>query len=599
MTSEGAGPVIVVGNSAWKADGIASELHKLGYTTGATTDIGWALDESPSVLVLMPEGWESTARAMLGGFDTRDNPPPAVIIVGNEDTLPYVIGPSMRYFKEPVNCMELSSAIAFALKRRAEFVRHWPRLLNIKRLEDIKGVEEVLGEHTGITVRQDWRVTFQHALQERMVANLSPTVADYEAILRGAGGAREVHLLACRVAVGETHFWRYSGQMNAIKSLVSSIYARRGRNSKIKVWSAGCSTGEEPYSIIMAVFEALGEYVDLEVVGTDINPVSLATARLGVYSERSLRNLPSRLLARFFDSYDHHHIAKDSIKSRARFEHLNLRSDDVEEWIRENGPFDAVFCRNVTIYFTHEVARKVVETLASSLSTGGGMFLGSSETVHPPISGMDLMQETGAFYYRRSDPPKPAEPPPQAQPLVEAEPPVEEANGASAQAAAIFHRGLDAIGREDVNTASALFTDLLKADPESPLGNTGAALIMANQGREVESRELLSRVIAQGGEPAEAHFILAILDERAHKPESALSNYAKALKLDPDFFMAHINRAWILKREGNGRLFVAEMRMALSILRRTPRIPSWVTGGLGMEAILALVAEAAEESETK
>lgn len=597
-TAEADGPIIVVGGSSWKADDIATELHKMGYGVAATTDIGWALEENPSVLIIMPEGWESTARAMLGGFDVRESPPPAVFLIGEDETLPYVIGPSMKFFREPVDFRELSRYISKALRRRSEFVRYWPRLLNIKRVEDLKAIERILSQHTGITVRQDWRTTFQHALQERIVANLAPTLTDYENILLGPDGDREIHLLACRVAVGETHFWRYSGQMNGLKSLVAGLYAAKPEPAKIRIWSAGCSTGEEPYSILMAVKEALGDDIDLEVVGTDINPVSLATARLGVYTERSLRNLPSRLLARFFDSYDHHHIVKDSLKAKARFENLNLRSEEVGGWIEQNGPFDAVFCRNVTIYFTHPVARQVVETCAGSLLIGGGLFLGSSETVHPPIPGMSIVQETGAFYYVKSEQQSVAET--LAEPQVQlAESPVEVAETANSHAFAIFHRGLDAIGREDVVTANALFNDLLNANPDSPLGNTGIALIMANQGREIEARELLDKVIEQGGEPPEAHFILGILDERAHRPEQALGNYARTLKLDPNFFMAHINRAWILKRSGGSKFFVSEMRMALAILRHTPRIPAWVTGGLGIEAILSLVAEAAEDGDRK
>lgn len=602
MVNSGEGPIIVVGHSSWKADDVATELHKLGFGVAATTDIGWALDEDPSVLILMPEGWESTARAMLGGFDMRVNPPPAVLLVGEEETLPYVIGPSMRFFKEPVNYGELAKTITYAIKRRTEFVRHWPKLLNIKRLEDVKGIQRILSENTGITVRQDWRVTFQHALQERMVATLSPTVEAYEHALLAPGGHRELHILACRVAVGETHFWRYSGQMNGLKTLVSNLYPQKERGDKIRIWSAGCSTGEEPYSIAMAVAEALGDHVDMEVIGTDINPVSLATARLGVYSERSLRNLPPRLLARFFDTYDHHNIVKERIKSKVRFESLNLKSDDVDGWIRQNGPFDAVFCRNVTIYFTHQLARHVVETCAKSLVVGGGMFLGSSETIHPPIPGVSIVQDTGAFYYLKTPPkadePTPPPPPPSQVFIDEDEDGEDEPGAVCTHTAAIFHRGLEAMGREDVVTATALFEDLTNADHDCSLGNTGLALTMANQGRETEARQLLNRVVEKSDVPPEAFFILGILDERAHKPDHALANYARTLKLDPEFFMAHINRAWILKRSGGNRQFVNEMRKALSILRHTPRIPAWVTGGLGIEAILALVAEAAEEGDS-
>jgi len=240
------------------------------------------------------------------------------------------------------------------------------------------------------------------------------------------------------------------------------------------------------------------------------------------------------------------------------------------------------------------VARSVVQVCADTLKPGGGLFLGSSETIHPPIKGISIVQSTGAFFYIKDKLPEAEEQKPREQARSQEKP--KDYEPQPINRAAAFQKGLDAIGREDFASAELAFNDLIDADSHCPYGNTGTALLLANQGREVEAKELLNRVIVKGGEPAETHFVLGMLDERALQPESALAHYAKTVKLDPDFFMAHVNSAWISKRAGRNAVFVAEMKKALSILRRSARIPAWVTGGLGMEAILTMVAEATGES---
>lgn len=595
MPNRDGGPVIVVSLSADKADHIASRLHERGFGVAATTDIGWALDETPSVLILHTEGWESTARAMLGGFEMRDPPPPAVILVGEDETAKYVIGPSMAFIREPIDIDELAEAVKLCRAKRAKFVPSWPKMLNLKRLGDFRGIENILETRTGITIRNDWKLSFQNALQERMVANMAPTVADYATILNSSRGAEEIHILACHIAVGETYFWRYSGQMNSLKSLLAARHAANPDES-MKIWSAGCSTGEEPYSILMAAIETLGKGADITVIGTDINPLALATARTGSYTPRSLRNLPARLMGRFFDKKENGHVIKEDLKKRVRFEYLNINSPETSRWIKENGPFDAIFCRNVTIYFSHQTARKVVETIASALKMGGGLFLGSSETIHPPLKSVTITQTQGAFHYVKTGETKETPPVGHKETKRPAREHGEPPKVSDEDYETVYHEGLDAVGREDNAVADKLFAEILKANPHSARGNTGLALLLANQGREVEARSLLTGVISRGNELPETHFLLGILDERAQSPETALAHYRKTLKLDPAFFMAHINTAWIMKRLGNAKASSEEMKKALTILKSINRIPAWVTGGLGLEAIFSMVADASEDS---
>jgi chemotaxis protein methyltransferase CheR len=160
------------------------------------------------------------------------------------------------------------------------------------------------------------------------------------------------------------------------------------------------------------------------------------------------------------------------------------------------------------------------------------------------------------------------------------------------EAASTFFAGLEALGREDFNGAEGVFRTLLDNNAQSPLGNTGMAILLANQGREVEARERLNAVVESPKVPVEAYFMLGLLDERAARPEDALASYNRALAVDDHFLMAHFNRAWIYKRMRKDAEFKAEMHRALALLRSSPHCPAWVTGGLSFESIVALMVEA-------
>lgn len=174
------------------------------------------------------------------------------------------------------------------------------------------------------------------------------------------------------------------------KTLLPDL-AKRKPNEKVRVWSAACSTGQEPYSVSMVVEESMrgklvGRGCDAEILATDLSASVLETATQGLYDRQSLlRGLSSERAQEFFSQVDADNWrVKDSVRNRVRFRPLNL-----QESFFLLGKFDIIFCRNVLIYFSNELKLEILRKLHTNLHPGGILFLGSSEN----IAGLNELYE--------------------------------------------------------------------------------------------------------------------------------------------------------------------------------------------------------------
>jgi len=148
----------------------------------------------------------------------------------------------------------------------------------------------------------------------------------------------------------------------------------------LRIWSAGCSTGEEPYTLAIILLEMIEDlnHWDVEILATDIDEVVLKKARLAAYGERSVKDVPGEYLTRYFDTRSNgtFYLVR-GVKRMVRFEHINLFD---RNRLREKGGFDFIFCRNVLIYFDDVSRKQVVDHFYVALNSGGYIFLGSSES---------------------------------------------------------------------------------------------------------------------------------------------------------------------------------------------------------------------------
>lgn len=198
--------------------------------------------------------------------------------------------------------------------------------------------------------------------------------------------------LADQLAVPETYFWRQPDHFDSLIRHIVPEHMQERSGQPLRIWSAACCTGEEPYSIVMALLEArLYDRLRVEVVGSDASAAMVARARRGVYGERAFRNLSNEWRDRYFTKHDLGWKISEDIISRVDFRVLNLID---EEEILRMPRMDVTFCRNVFIYFSDEAIRRAADLLSRCLRPGGHLFLGAAETL-TRVNSNFLLTEVG------------------------------------------------------------------------------------------------------------------------------------------------------------------------------------------------------------
>lgn len=200
------------------------------------------------------------------------------------------------------------------------------------------------------------------------------------------------------LTIGETYFARIPPQIRALEELVLPALLARSE-PRIRIWSAGCSTGEEPYTLAMLLTKlrpAAGREMDIRIIGTDINSRALAAARQGHYGARSVSLLPERDLERFFIRDGNGWRVGEELRSLVEFRQHNLATDPAPEQ-----QFDLILCRNVLIYFDRPKMLDIVDAMHRTLTPGGWLLLGHSETLWRLYDGFSLVRHDDAFLYRR------------------------------------------------------------------------------------------------------------------------------------------------------------------------------------------------------
>jgi chemotaxis protein methyltransferase CheR len=431
----------------------------------------------------------------------------------------------------------------------------------------------------------------------------------------------EDEALAERLTVGETYFFRYRDHFRAFSETVIPETEGRGTR-RLSVLSAGCSSGEEPYSLAIAIREALPDFASraVSIVGVDLNPAALAKAARGRYPEWSLRETPDALKARYFVREGREFALEAPVASMVAFERVNLSEDNPA--LFRSGAFDVVFCRNVTMYLAPEVTQRLVAQFARALAPGGFLFLGHAETLRGVSRDFVLCRSHDAFYYRRRDgasegecvvfdsPPRArvaeASPLPTDVSWVDAirhasdriaaldrtagdsrsrapEPTPPAANGASHRAA------VELFARERFGDAMAMLgaaSGAERADPESRLL---AAVLLANDGKLAEAERVCRTLLEDDDLNAGAHYVMALCREHAGDREGALAEDRMAAYLDPDFAMPHLHRGLLSRRAAN----LAEARGALEhamalLLREADARILLFGGGFSRDALIAL-----------
>lgn len=260
---------------------------------------------------------------------------------------------------------------------------------------------EAIQEHCGVTLSINSGFFLERRLSPRLEALGLPSYLDYYQYLRyDPAGPREMEELIERITTHETYFFREQYQLEAFsEEILPQLAERLERQRRIQVWSAGCSTGEEVYTIAMLLLESgLFKGWNIRVMGSDISRKVLSTARAAVYGENSFRTTPPLLRRKYFVEANGRWTVRDDVRSMCSFGQLNLVST---ERFRVLGPQDVIFCRNVLMYLSQEARHRVVEAFYDRLTPGGFLLLGHSESLLNVTTRFDLAHLQKDLVYRK------------------------------------------------------------------------------------------------------------------------------------------------------------------------------------------------------
>jgi chemotaxis protein methyltransferase CheR len=249
-------------------------------------------------------------------------------------------------------------------------------------------------ETAGITLSPAKKALVSGRLAKRLAHYQLSSYGAYFRLIAGGQHPDEAQTAIDLLTTNETYFFREPKHFELLRSLAAEAHAQR---RSFRVWSAACSTGEEAYSIAMVLDDVLGER-EWELYASDISTRVLATARTGHYQRERASQIPPAYLKRYclrgIGDQDGTLLVERSLRQRVQFHQVNLNAATPPKF----GQFDAIFLRNVLIYFSPETKRQVVLRLLAALRPGGYLLIGHSESLHD-MTG--LLQVQGPSVYRK------------------------------------------------------------------------------------------------------------------------------------------------------------------------------------------------------
>lgn len=379
---------------------------------------------------------------------------------------------------------------------------------------------------------------------------------------------REIEMLASHLTVGETYFFREENSFAALEAhiLPELLQRRRSGEQRLRIWSAGCCTGEEPYSMAILLNRLIPDPDDwnLTLLATDINPLFLRKAAAGEYGEWSFRSTPDWIKDRYFHPMGGGRFELDArIRKRVTFAYLNLADDVYPSLTNDTSAMDLIFCRNVLMYFSAERGRAVVDNLYRALVDGGWLIVSPAETSSTLFSRFTAVEFAGALLYRKDT---------SAEAL-------RFASHAPVPDSIYEPRRLI---QENIPAVAVLPGSLRAASPVAdacdgsvPIARqqdrfSCAARDCANQGRLDEAAEWCSKAIAADKLNPIHHYLLSAIQREQGQGDAAAQSLTRVLFLAPDFVLAHYALGNLSQSQGRRREAQRHFDNALAALRVHP-----------------------------
>lgn len=265
-------------------------------------------------------------------------------------------------------------------------------------------LRDLIHERTGVNYEDGKRDILADKLLPRISDRGLDSFLDYYYLLKyDESAAEEWKLVMDAISVPETYFWREFDQVQALVNVVVPQYFANNLSEPLRIWSAACSTGEEPLTLAMALNEqSWFMRAPIEIYASDASSSAIAKARGGLYRERSFRSLPPAIKEKYFREENGGWRVAPEIHARIKWTTANLLADSE---VRHLGKASVIFCRNVFIYFSEKTIRKTVRLFFDAMPAPGYLFVGASESLLKLTTDFELEELAGAFVYVKKQQP--------------------------------------------------------------------------------------------------------------------------------------------------------------------------------------------------
>jgi chemotaxis protein methyltransferase CheR len=396
-----------------------------------------------------------------------------------------------------------------------------------------------------------------------------------EWLLSSVPTQKQIEILASHLTVGETYFFRERRAFEILEQsiLPGLIDARRRTGKRLRLWSAGCSTGEEPYSIAILLDKLIPDLKDwnITILSTDINTGALRKADEGIYSDWSFRDTPPFFKDKYFERVNgNRYLLRPDFRKMVTFSYLNL-SEDVYPALQTNtNAMDVIFCRNVLMYFAPEHVKRAAERFYRSLVDGGCLIVSPVETSQIHYASFATVRIQDSTFYKKDT--RKTKPESLSAKYIEKEilpysfPPQKVKRTKSEKTSHAAPYSAPGKPKQSVPTpleeAEVLYQKGFYREAEERLsmlisnGSSGQemlvlyAKILANQGKLEDAFHWCEKAVSAEKFNPHLHYLLAIILEEQKKVEEAKASLKKALYIDPDFVLAHFALANISLRGG-------------------------------------------------
>lgn len=405
--------------------------------------------------------------------------------------------------------------------------------------------QELISRETGLFFSLEKKSTLEYILYALMrEKNIDSFLEYFELLKRYPKNQEEFEKLIINLTIGETYFFRNKAHFSVLSQKIIPQYLLN-KKKDLTIWSAGCATGEEPYSIAMTLLESIPNLKEwhIEFLASDINPDYLKIAQSGIYHKHAIHQTPSAYLNKYFIKNKGTYELIPLVKNMPKFFQHNLIKDHYS--FKNIAGFDIIFCRNVLIYFDLEHIKTVIEKFDRALKRDGYLFLGHSETLWNISHQLNLIEFPQTYLYQKSKVAQPQH----LKPTFE----IPEINLKSSYPP---KSSTQAVPKETFLDEKEMF---------------GKAYQLANEEKYGQAIVYLQKIILKDNLFLEAYYLLGVLYEKLGDFPAALREFKHVKYIDPSLTLAYYNSANIYLYQKEYKKAEKEWMRTIHILKTQPK----------------------------